>query len=247
MLAALLALWWGFFFFGIYDLLVFLQGPEFHEAFHLETGWGLFFVFVVAAPLSAIAAAPGRVLPAAPQQVILAAVAFGVAAGLTLSLEHLLTALGLVGTVALLAVTSRDVRASLTPPRTWHWGPGLLVLGAAAPWSAYALRLADTARAGLYPEPTGLLDQWPVLAALAIALILVGALAATLTTGWRVPAWCVAVCSAWFGIASSVYPDLDAALGRRWGLVALAWGIAFLAVSHLTAVREQSRLSHSGS
>ena len=50
-LAALLAVFWGLAFYGLIDLLAFAQGPEFHATLLLSTGWGLLFLFLVAAPL----------------------------------------------------------------------------------------------------------------------------------------------------------------------------------------------------
>jgi hypothetical protein len=234
----LLAVFWGYVFYGIYDLLVFLQGPEFHQSFHLETGWGLFFLFMVAAPLVAVAVAGSSAAPALPQQLLLAAVAVVVGAALSASPRHLLVAIGLAATVGLLAPMCGGLRAVLTPPRGWHWGPGVLVLAAAVPWLAYAVAAADSARAGFRVDKTWGLDHWPMQAALAIALGLVAALAATLSAGSLVAAWCVGVCSAWFGVASWIYPDLDAGLGRIWGVAALAWGVAFVVVSHLSAGRQ---------
>ena len=73
--AVLFVVFWGFFFFGLIDLLVYLQGAEFMPSFHLETGWGLFFLIIVAAPLLAVALRPGALLPAALQQVFAAGVA----------------------------------------------------------------------------------------------------------------------------------------------------------------------------
>ena len=234
-LAVLLAVFWGYLFYGIIDLLVFLQGPKFHQSFHLETGWGLFFLFMVGAPLVAVAVAPSRFAPTLPQQLLLGAVAVAVAAALSASPKHLLVTVGLAATAGLMAPVSGGLRAILTPPRGWHWGPGVLVLAAAGPWFAYALAATDKARSGFHASKTAGLNHWPVQAALAIALVLVAALAATSTAGRLVAAWCVGVCSAWLGAASWIYPELDASLGRSWGVAALAWGIAFVVLTHLSA------------
>src|SRR3954451_3442810 len=52
--AGVLAVFWGVFFFGIVDLLAFLQGAEFHDTILLSTGWGLLFLFLVAGPLAVV-------------------------------------------------------------------------------------------------------------------------------------------------------------------------------------------------
>jgi hypothetical protein len=60
-LAGLLAVFWGFLFYGLIDLLAFAQGPDFHASLLLSTGWGLLFLVLVAGPLVAVAVRPGRV------------------------------------------------------------------------------------------------------------------------------------------------------------------------------------------
>jgi len=233
--AALLAVFWGYFFFGVNDLLVFLQGPEFHASFHLETGWGLFFLFLVAAPLVAVAIAPLAVFPAALQQVLLGGVAVAVAALLCVSPGHLVLAAGLGGTVPLvvrnLGVNGGEV---FWRPRRWAWGPGVLVVAAAGPWFVYAWEAAEAARAGRNPgEETWGLHHWPIQAALALGVVLMAALVATFPRGWVVPAWCVGVCSVWLGVVSWIYPELDASLGRPWATAAVAWGLVFVAVTYV--------------
>jgi hypothetical protein len=42
-MALLFAVFWGYLFYGVIDLFVFLQGREFHESFHLETAGGCSF------------------------------------------------------------------------------------------------------------------------------------------------------------------------------------------------------------
>lgn len=51
-LAAVLAIFWGYLFFGLIDLaVVFDRTPGFYESYLLETGWGILYSFLVAAPL----------------------------------------------------------------------------------------------------------------------------------------------------------------------------------------------------
>ncbi len=234
-IALLLAVFWGYLFYGVIDLLVFLQGPEFHESFHLETGWGLSFLVMVAAPLVAVAVAPETVMPAALQQVLLVGVAVAIGAALSASPKHLLPAVGLGATAIAVAALSGGVRAALPRPRRWSRGPGALVVVAAGPWFAYALAAAETARAGNHVELTWGLNHWPIQAALAVGIVLVAALVATFPPGAVLAAWCVGVCATWFGAVSVIYPDLDASLGRVWGATAIAWGVAFVAVAYAAA------------
>src|SRR3954451_17805019 len=81
-LAGLFGLFWGLFFYGLIDLLAFAQGEQFHAALLLSTGWGLLFLFLVAAPLVALAGRACAVLPSALAEVVLVAAAVITAAAL---------------------------------------------------------------------------------------------------------------------------------------------------------------------
>jgi hypothetical protein len=142
--AVLFAVFWGFLFFGLIDLLVFLQGAEFMPSFHLETGWGLFFLIIVAAPLLAIALRPGAVLPAALQQVFAAGVTVAIGAALSGSPAHFIPAAGVAATALTVAAVGR-VRTPLPNLRRWSWTPGALVVAAAGPCVAYARMSAKAA------------------------------------------------------------------------------------------------------
>ena len=58
-MAALAAVVWGFFFFGLIDLaVVIVQDEQFYEMYLLDTGWGLLYTVLVAVPLVAFALRP---------------------------------------------------------------------------------------------------------------------------------------------------------------------------------------------
>jgi hypothetical protein len=231
--AGLLALFWGYLFYGLIDLLVFVQGKEFHASFQLETGWGLFFLLLVAAPLLAIALVPRRGLPAAVQQVMLAGLAMVVGAVLSESAKHLLPAIGLLMSAAVVAPLIGGLSKLWQRPGRWSWGPVVALLVGAGPWLAYALSCAASARAGDHVDQTWGLAHFPVQSALGLGIVLVAALAVTKPRGWVVPAWSAGLCSAWLGVTSVVHPDLDASLGRVWGTAAAVWGVAIVVVAHL--------------
>lgn len=223
-LAGVAAVFWGVLFFGLIDLTVFTQGAEFHQSFQVETGWGLFFTFVVAAPLLAVAVGPRTVRPAALHQVGLAAIAVAVGAALSRSPMHLYVVAGLVATVGLLVVAGGGALGSTWLLRGWSLLTGLVALSGAVPWFSYALTSAQESRDGVYSDETAGLQHLPIQAALAIAMVVISVLVATYPSGWRIPAVCVGVCAAWLGTTSVVYPDLEASLGRFWGVAAIVWG-----------------------
>src|SRR3954447_11179217 len=103
-LAGLFGVFWGFFFYGLIDLLAFAQGEQFHATLLLSTGWGLLFLFLVAAPLLALGVRPSAVSPSALAEVTLVAAAVITAAALSTSPRHLSVAAGLVVTVTALAL-----------------------------------------------------------------------------------------------------------------------------------------------
>jgi hypothetical protein len=232
--ASLFAVFWGYLFFGLIDLLVPLQDESFHEVLLLETGWGLVFVFLVAAPLITAAVRPHAALSVALQQLVVVSGAVTVAALMSASPRHLLITIGLLPTV--LVIARGDAQSVLKLSRQWSWVPGALVVAAAIPWFIYAATAASAHRDESPPmDLTWEFNHWPIQAALPIAVVLIAAFAATYPPGWVVPTWCAGVCAAWLAVVSWFEPDLAASLGRAWALTALAWAIAFVATVHMTA------------
>jgi hypothetical protein len=81
----------------------------------------------------------------------------------------------------------------------------------------------------------------PIQSALAVAIVLVSGLAATLPRGWMTPTWTVGVAAAWLAVAAWVNPDLAASMSRPWASAALAWAVAFVIAEHLSNARQSRR------
>jgi hypothetical protein len=226
-LAGLLAVFWGFFFYGLIDLLAFGQGPDFHASLVLSTGWGLLFLVLVAGPLGTVAVRPGM-RTTALGQVAVAGVGVGVAAALSGSPRHLLVAGGLLATAVALVAVRPPTRARAQAARRTPWAPGLLVLLAAGPACAYAWAAARTTGSGTLTDDTWGLDHWPVQAAFPLAVLGVAALAAARPAGWQLPTCAVAMSAAWFGTVCWLEPDLVGSPGRGWATVVLTWSVAFV-------------------
>ena len=233
--AALLGLFWGFFFYGLIDLLAFAQGEEFHAALVLSTGWGLLFLFLVAGPLFALSVRASAVSPSALAQVALVAAAVLAAAALSSSPRHLFVSAGLIATVAVLAVLGRERPWDVM--RTWRWSaaPGALVILAVAACCAYAWTSARTTGTAQITDDTWGLDHWPVQAALPLALLLISALAAGHPSGWRLPTWSAGAAAAWFAVVCWLEPDLVASVSRPWAAITFLWSAAFIAATYLSA------------
>jgi hypothetical protein len=73
------------------------------------------------------------------------------------------------------------------------------------------------------------------MAAMAVAILFVGLLAALKTRGWRIPAWCAGVAVVVYGLASTAFPNGPGAEGRGWGSLAIAGGLLFIAVAEREA------------
>jgi len=187
--------------------------------------------------MAVLVARPGS--PVALLQVTAVAVALAIGAGLAGSPRHLLPALGVVLTAALLswlggvqppAPPSHPVRVS-----------AVLIAAAVVPAAAYAW---DMARSTADPEETVGLDHYPVQAAFAIAVVLVAGLAAYAASAadpmrW-LPGLTAAFSAVWIGALSVVWPHRLGSLGTGWGCAAVVWGAALLVAVGVEG-RERSR------
>jgi hypothetical protein len=232
--AGALAVCWGFVFYGLIDLLAFLQGPEFHDSILLSTGWGLLFLFLVAGPLTVLAVRAGSVSSAASAQIACVAAALVIAAFLSQSAGYLVAAAGMAVTVVLVTVFgATSVAAALS---TWRWStlPAVMVALAVVPLAHYAWVSASNTGTSVTTDDTFGLDHWPAQAALAIAALLIAALAAGHPRGWQVPTWSLAASGAWFAVACWLEPHLVGTVSRPWAAALLVWSVAFAVVTYLT-------------
>jgi hypothetical protein len=139
--------------------------------------------------------------------------------------------------VALLLVPALGILLALHPARREflarraRLSAKLLVIAilGAIPLGAYAVDMGAEARDLVGPPHH--VQRLSTMAAMAIAIVLAGGLAALRTRGWRIPAWCAGTAAVVFGLASVVFPDQRGAEGRGWGGVAIAGGVLFIAVA----------------
>src|SRR6478672_10311896 len=72
------ALFWGFFWFGLIDLLVVVEQDQiFYQDYILESGWGLLFLVLVAVPLVVLTISPGSAVSVTQLTVVATAVIVG--------------------------------------------------------------------------------------------------------------------------------------------------------------------------
>lgn len=92
--------------------------------------------------------------------------------------------------------------------------------------------------AQLTPEETELVEHpfhWPGMAAVSVAIVLVGLLAALRIRGWRVSAWTAGLALAYYGLVSVLTPADVSSGGYLWGGLAIAWGVVFVVLAEREA------------
>ncbi|HEX6383587.1 MAG TPA: hypothetical protein VF177_02850 [Anaerolineae bacterium] len=177
--------------------------------------------------------APERKI-AGVQQAVIGLLALGVAGLIGGRVEPL--------TGSLLFLVATAILVALHPARREffkvgaHLSPRLAALSilAAIPASAYATTMLIQARQAGPSCSFGRCaygDRFAELAALAMAVVIAGMLAASSPGGWRVTAWSVGAAAATLGSVSIVLPELAGALGQGGGAMTLAWGVLFIAVA----------------
>ncbi len=147
---------------------------------------------------------------------------------------------------SLLFLVAAAILAALHPARRTFFklGGGLsaplaaLSILAAVPAVGYAASMLVLARSAgpscfLGRCPYG--DRLAEMAALALAIVLVGMLAALKTPGWRVAARSAGASAVILGLASILLPGAPGALGQAWGALTTTWGVLFVVAAEWEA------------
>jgi hypothetical protein len=239
--AAVTALFWALPMFGLIDLLVVVvNDPDWHASYLLETGWGVLFAVLVAAPLLVYVVRPALGAGVVVVQLLAISVAIAAAALWTGYLPQLVPALLVAGNGAALAVLAR-VRWAAPPIDAVL---RILVVAGAVLGGAFAAASVDNHP---MPDPdiTMGLDHLPMQAALGLAVITVGAVAAGAVggraAGWRVPVWTLTLAVGWTGCWSVVYPDVPGSMDRGLGVAAVGWAVLFASAAEWRVRRTTSR------
>jgi hypothetical protein len=225
-LAAALALWLAAL--GLVDLVT----PWFLDEASLvhDLGYGAITGILAPAALLAQVRKPGSAV-AGLQQLALCAVAYAVA-GASADGGYLVLAGGLGLVLAGLLVLHPVGGLFLAVPDDVSPLLAALALLPAAPFVLYALDAAEKQRAEAPPVDFHAgLGSWAGLTAFGFGVVLVAALAAFRTTGWRVPVWSAAAAAAVWGAGCVFRPDVPGSEGRIWGGLALTWAVAFVAAA----------------
>lgn len=227
--ASVAAVFWGFFWFGLIDLLVVVEQDErFHEHYLFESGWGLLYLVMVTVPLVVLALRPGD--PVAVAQLGTATLAVLAGAAWGTAWPQLWNGLGLVLTVGLVAWLG-----SARPVRWRRPDPVLSVLAVVASPAAVTYGAPLARNTADVEDITNGVSHYPMQASLALAMVGLVALAAV--TRNRLPAWTAAFSAVWLGVESIAYPELGASLATTGGALTAAWGV--LVVASVEAARRR--------
>lgn len=218
--ASVSAVFWGFLWFGLIDLLVVVeQDAQFDEDYMFESGWGLLYLVLVAVPLVVLAMRPGE--PVAIAQLVVVTLAVVVGALWRGSWPQLWNGLALGLTAGLLTWLGQGRPMQWRRPDSVLSVLALIGLLAAVGYGAPLIRNTTETE-----DITNGVSHWPMQASLALAIVGLVSLAAV--TGGRLPAWTAALSALWLGVESVFYPDLRASLGARGGILTVVWALLVL-------------------
>jgi len=193
-----------------------------------DLGYGALVGLLITGGLLTQLRAPERKI-AGLQQAAIAGVALLISVPLAADAQNLvpgLITLAIVGIAIALHPSRREFLAQGSGS-----SPGLAAVVAlgAGPLLAYSVSMADQARE--LAGPPHHVQRLTTMAALAVALGLVGALTSLQTRGWRIPALSAGAASLVLGIAFLLFPTHRGSAGRGWGILAVGGGLLFIVVA----------------
>jgi hypothetical protein len=241
--AAILVVLFGVMFFGLTSLAIaWFQDLEGVAGPVTELGYGALVGIILTVGVASQLRAPARKI-AGIQQAALAVPALLIGSALAADSQNVEAAMIVFVGVGILLMLHPARAAFLRRGASFS---ALLftttVLGT-IPLLGYALWMGAEAQDLVGPPHH--VQRLSTMAALAVAIALVGLLASLKTDGWRIPAWSAGTAAFVFGLASVAFPDHPAAVGLGWGVLSVGGGVLFIALAEWEARRRQA--SQSGS
>ncbi len=138
-------------------------------------------------------------------------------------------ALVLIGTVLHPAVG--DLQRSIALSRVDRVRLGLTAI-AAVPLLAFAYNNLELQRRGLGEHAE--LGHYGFMAAFGFTVVAMGVFSSMSPEGWRLTAWVAGSLPASLGLASLLFPDVESSLEALWAILAIVWGIAYVARAELS-------------
>ncbi len=242
--AAILVAVFGVAFFGLTSLVIaWFEDVEGVAGPVTDLGYGVLFGIILTTGLLVQLRRPEQKI-AGVQQTFLVIPALVIGSAIASDSQNLVPALILLPAIGILL--------ALHPAREEFFRRGdvlsrtllAITVIAAVPLVAYALDMGAQARD--LEGPPHHVQRLSTMAAMAVAIVLTGLLAALQTRGWRIPAWSAGTAAIIFGLASVAFPDQPGAVGRGWGGVAIAGGVLFIGLAEWE-VRRATATSEPGS
>lgn len=199
-----------------------------------DLGYGALVGILITGGLLVQLRAPERKIAGA-QQAALAALALLISAPLADDDQNVVPGLVVLAAVGVVVALHPARREFFMPGSGFSPGLAAVAVLAAGPLIGYGMSMAAQARE--LSGPPHHIQRLATMAAMAIAVVLVGLLAALQTRGWRIPAWSAAAAAVVFGLASMVFPDYRGSAGRGWGALAIGGGFLFVVVAERRAKR----------
>jgi hypothetical protein len=220
----------------VIDLLVVpIQDEQFYSFYLVETGWGLLFSLLVAAPLVAFAVSPRSYVFVL--QVMAVALAVLLPALVTPAARQVIPAslLALTAAVAWFGTGYGFQPLRGLSVRRVNRGLGALVLLAGVSAVVYASHTVQVARTAQVDDDTWGLMHLPMQAGFALALAGSAAVSVLAGTGdawrWKESLLPAAGSSVWLGVVSFTYPDHLASVGHAGGVGCVVWGVLIAVVA----------------
>jgi hypothetical protein len=233
--AAILVAGYGVAFFGYTSLvLAWFEDVEGVAGPVTDLGYGVLVGIIQTTGLLVQLRGPERKI-AGVQQTFLVIPALLIGSAIASDSQNLVPALILLPAVGILLALHPARGEFFRRGAALSWSLLAITVIGAVPLVAYALDMGAQARDLVGPPHH--VQRLSTMAAMAVAIVLTGLLAALRTRGWRIPAWSAGVAAIMFGLGSVVFPDQPGAVGRGWGGVAIAGGVLFIAMAELEARR----------
>ena len=229
----------GIMFFGLTSLVLgWFEAGDGNIIPVTDLGYGALVGIIITGGLLVQFRAPERRI-AGVQQAALGSLALLTSAPLAFDTQNVFPGLIILAAIAVLVALHPARREFFRPGISFSPALAAIAVLAAIPFITYTMSMAAQARELVAPPHH--IQRLATMAALPIAVVLTGLLAAFQTRGWRTAAWCAGMAAIVFGLASVVFPIYLGSAGRGGGALATAGGLLFIVVAESRARHRRER------
>ena len=211
--------------FSLFTILFAFVGPN-QEIHAVHNAIVVSLIAVLTVPALVIVAR--RPTDAAPELLVLLGLAVAGAVAMLVSLTPDPFIVPVLVLIVVLWALAPD-RSGGVPAGRWSVPMALLVIGGAILLVPYGLENAGLQRSDSSSEHARFF-HWVESAFHVAGILVLGAFAAWQPAGYRIATWCAGIGLVILGLASAVFPGFASALGAPWSWLAVAGGLAFIAL-----------------